>query len=190
MKADRVSSFMPLQRGAVLLTSLLILLVLSLLAISSMQSTTMQERMVQAQREGYMAMEGAELALREAERAIDNLASPANLGSIDGFYEPGDGPRGNALFDDSLWADDTKSIAISVPTVNEEPLFPEAPRFVVEYVGDAQVGIGGQEADVNVTNYTHETGSSVAKAFRIVARGSGATGDSERMLEEYYRRDF
>ncbi|MCG2581437.1 MAG: pilus assembly protein [Marinobacter sp.] len=189
MKAD-CARLKKRQRGAVLLTSLLILLVLSLLAISSMQNTSMQERMVQSHREGYMAMEGAELALREAEQAIDNLASPANLGNLPGFYETGTAPRGSSLFDDGLWTDNARSVAVAVPTVNESALFPEAPRYFVEYVGDASVGVGNQAADVNVTNYTHETGAAVAKAFRIVARGTGATGDSERMLEEYYRRDF
>jgi len=60
----------------------------------------------------------------------------------------------------------------------------------VEYVGDAQLTVGNESADVNMTNYTHETGASVTKAFRIVARGTGATGESQRILEEYYRRDF
>lgn len=189
MKAD-YAHLKKRQRGAVLLTSLLILLVLSLLAISSMQNTSMQERMVQAQREGYMAMEGAELALREAEQTINNLASPANLGNLPGFYESGNAPRGSALYDDNLWTDNAQSVAVSVPTVGGSALFPEAPRFIVEYVGDASVSVGNQAADVNVTNYTHETGAAVSKAFRIVARGTGATGDSERMLEEYYRRDF
>ena len=60
----------------------------------------------------------------------------------------------------------------------------------MEYVGDAQLTVGNESADVNMTNYTHETGASVTKAFRIVARGTGATGESQRILEEYYRRDF
>lgn len=78
-----------LQKGAALLTSLLILLVLSLLAVSSMQNSSMQERMVSAQREGFMAMEGAELALREAELAVEALASPSGFNTMDGFYEKG-----------------------------------------------------------------------------------------------------
>lgn len=178
------------EKGAVLLTSLLILLVLSLLAISSMQNSTLQERMVSSQREGAMAMEGAELALREAEGAIDNLASPANLGALPGFYEKGDGPRGSGVFDDALWTSDTNSVAITIPTVNGNALFSSAPRYLVEYVGDAQVGVGNASTDVNMTNYTHETGSATAKAFRIVALGTGAAGESRRILEEYYRREF
>lgn len=177
------------QAGAVLLTSLLILLVLSLLAVSSMQNSTLQERMVSAQREGFMAMEGAELALREAERAIDNLASPSGLGSLSGFYERGDAPRGKNIFLASNWSG-TNSVAVTVPTVNDKALFPEAPRYLVEYVGDAQISVGNESADVNMTNYSHETGASVAKAFRIVARGTGATGEGQRILEEYYRREF
>lgn len=189
MKAERLERA-GRQKGAVLLTSLLILLVLSLLAISSMQNTALQERMVQAQREGVAAMEGAEIALREAERAIANLASPSNLSSLPGFYDPGAGPRGKELFDSALWTDNAKSVAVGIPTVDGKPLFPEAPRFIVEYVGDAQATVGSAASDINVTNYTHETGASVTKAFRIVARSTGATGESERLLEEYYRRDF
>jgi len=177
------------ERGAALLTSLLILLVLSLLAVSSMQNSTLQERMVSAQREGFMAMEGAELALREAELKIEALASPSGFDTIDGFYEKGNAPRGNGVFAASVWSG-SNSIAITVPTVNGESLFPEAPRYFVEFVGDAQVEVGNESSNVNVTNYTHETGASVSKAFRIVARGTGATGDSQRILEEYYRRDF
>lgn len=177
------------QRGAVLLTSLLILLILSLLAVSSMQNSSMQERMVSAQREGYMAMEGAELALREAEEAIDALASPSGFDTMDGFYDKGDAPRGSGVFAAAVWTG-ANSVAVAVPTVNGDPLFPEAPRFFVEFVGDAQLEVGNESSNVNMTNYTHETGASVAKAFRIVARGTGATGDGQRVLEEYYRREF
>ncbi|QSP96127.1 pilus assembly protein [Marinobacter salinisoli] len=177
------------QQGAALLTSLLILLILSLLAVSSMQNSSMQERMVSAHREGYMAMEGAELALREAERAIDALASPSGFNAIDGFYDIGDAPRGVEIFDPDEWAGN-KSVTVTVPTVGGAPLFPESPRYIVEYIGDAQLSIGGAFSDINVTNYTHETGASVAKAFRIIAKGTGATGAGQRILEEYYRRDF
>lgn len=177
------------QAGAVLLTSLLILLILSLLAVSSMQNSALQERMVSAQRDGLMAMEGAELALREAERAIDNLASPAGLSSINGFYDRGDAPRGMDVFLAATWGN-TSSVGVPVPSIGDNPIFPAAPRYFVEYVGDAQVTVGNESADVNMTNYTHDTGASVTKAFRIVARGTGATGESQRILEEYYRRDF
>lgn len=177
------------QKGAVLLTSLLILLVLSLLAVSSMQNSSMQERMVSAQREGFMAMEGAELALREAELDVEDLASPSGFSAIDGFYEKGTAPRGGDVLDDSVWTGNN-SVAVTIPTVNGSALFPEPPRFFVEYIGDAQLEVGNESADVNMTNYNHETGASVAKAFRIVARGTGATGDGQRILEEYYRREF
>lgn len=136
-----------------------------------------------------MAMEGAELALRQAELAIDALASPSGFNTIDGFYEKGTAPKGQALLDMSNWAG-AKSVAVTVPTVNGKALFPEAPRYMVEYVGDAQLAVGNESADVNVTNYTHETGAVVAKAFRIVALGTGATGESLRILEEFYRRGF
>src|SRR5690606_36427445 len=48
------------QRGAALLVSLVLLLIMTVLAISSMQGTVLQEGMVSAQRDAQIAIEGAE----------------------------------------------------------------------------------------------------------------------------------
>src|SRR5690606_35890413 len=62
-----MKGFAGTQRGAALFVSLMLLLVLTILAISSMQGTVLQEQMVSAQRDGQIAFEGAEHAMREAE---------------------------------------------------------------------------------------------------------------------------
>lgn len=65
------------QRGAVLVVSLLLLLVMSVLALGASQATRLQERMAGNARDYDLAFQSAEAGLRKAERLIDdpNLAS-------------------------------------------------------------------------------------------------------------------
>lgn len=57
-----------LQQGAVLVVALIFMLILSLIGVSSMQGTTMQEKMAGNLRDQYSAFNAAEAALREGER--------------------------------------------------------------------------------------------------------------------------
>ncbi|MFC3853853.1 PilX N-terminal domain-containing pilus assembly protein [Salinispirillum marinum] len=65
------------QRGVALLVSLVLLLALSMLAISAMQGTIMQERMSVNQRDLAQAFNAAETALRAGEAALQ--ANPLNF---------------------------------------------------------------------------------------------------------------
>lgn len=58
------------QRGAALFVSLMILILLSLLAVSASQVTALQERMVQAYWADIRAFDGSEERLRNAEREL------------------------------------------------------------------------------------------------------------------------
>lgn len=74
------------QQGAALLVSLVILLVLTVLALSSMQGTSTQERMVSAQRDAQIALEGAEAALLAAEAELSGGTLPTFAASA-GLYD-------------------------------------------------------------------------------------------------------
>lgn len=58
------------QRGAALVVSLLLLLVLTILAIGASQTTRLEERMAGNMRDIDMAFQGAEAGLRDAEKYI------------------------------------------------------------------------------------------------------------------------
>jgi type IV pilus assembly protein PilX len=60
------------QRGAVLVVSLLLLLVMSVLALGASQATRMQDRMAGNSRDNDLAFQSAEAGLRKAERLIDD----------------------------------------------------------------------------------------------------------------------
>ncbi|WP_430318026.1 pilus assembly PilX family protein [Pseudomonas nitroreducens] len=65
------------QNGAVLFVSLIMLLVITVLAISSMRGTVLQERLIGNQRAYQIGAAGAESGLRDAESRLDaNLGPP------------------------------------------------------------------------------------------------------------------
>ena len=64
------------QHGMVIIMALVILLILSILGISSMSSSTMQERMAANTRDHHIAFQSAEVALRAAEREIEAGLDP------------------------------------------------------------------------------------------------------------------
>lgn len=169
------------QSGAALITSLLILLVLSLLAATSMQNVSMQERMVSAVRDGQVALEAAEYAAREAELKLENATvTLGEFGSTTGLYEEGNAPD---LYDSDTWSDGaaTGSIeALDFPT----DVLAESPRYLIEFVGDVT-----DEEPVNnmsIVNYSSGASSGPPIGFRIVAWSSGRTGQTRRIIEVYY----
>ncbi|HET9444952.1 MAG TPA: PilX N-terminal domain-containing pilus assembly protein [Steroidobacteraceae bacterium] len=64
----------PRQRGAALVVSLLLLLVLTILAIGASQTTRLEERMAGNMRDIDMAFQGSEAGLRDAEKYIATTA--------------------------------------------------------------------------------------------------------------------
>lgn len=165
------------QRGAALILSLLMLLVLTLLAISSMQGTVMQERMVSAEREGMLSLEIAESAVRDAEAYVDGLNTITGFNGTNGLFG-----IGNATPDPlaaATWSGNNVRDADTV-TVNGITV---TPRYFVAHVGDAEAkenlmigqGYGGPVA-------------TEAQAFKIVAWSPGVTGESQRVIESFYTR--
>ncbi|MCG7201295.1 PilX N-terminal domain-containing pilus assembly protein [Marinobacter pelagius] len=167
------------QSGAVLLTSLLILLVLTLLALSGMQGAQLQERMTSAVREGQVALEAAEFAVREGEQYLeDQTVTLGNFGTSGGLYTRSDAPD---PMDDSTWdSNASNSIAVS----GFPGTLAEQPRFFVEYIGITS----SQESpgDLQITNYDDFTGGSKPLGFRIVGWSSGRSGETRRIVEAYY----
>lgn len=165
------------QQGAALLMSLLILLVLSLLAVASMQNVSMQERMVSANRDAQVALEGAEQASREAEDLLENnVVTLGNFGSQAGLYNKAEAP---SPFDPATWTDNTLSIQAS-----SNGDLAEAPRYFIEHIG--QVTNEEPVNDLAVGNYGGAASASPPEGFRIVAWSSGRSGDTSRIIEIYF----
>lgn len=167
------------QRGAVLITSLMILLVLTLLALSGMQGSLLQDKMTSAVREGQISLESAEFALREAEKVLeDNTVTLGNFGTDNGLYTRADAPD---PLDSATW--DSSGTA-SLEATGFPGTLAENPRFFIEYIGDTSSS--ESPGDAQITNYDDSTGGSKPLGFRIVAWSSGRNGETRRIIESYY----
>ena len=165
-------------KGAALLLSLVILLVLTLLAVSGMQGSIMQERMATAQRDGVQALEIAETALAEAESILDGLSDLSAFGSQNGFYD-GTDPSVTvpSPFDPFTWSNsDNYVVGTEVDGIR--------PAFIFEYKGKVTLDSEG-ELPRDMSQY----GSSETSDFdyaRILVRTTGPSGLSARILEGFY----
>lgn len=76
------------ERGAILVVSLLLLLVMTALALTASQTTRLQERMAGNARDLDLAFQGAEAGLREAERRVEDEAEDAGRRIIQACADP------------------------------------------------------------------------------------------------------
>lgn len=178
------------QGGVALVMSLIILLVMTVLALSSMQGTSLQESMVSAQRDAQIALEGAEHALTEAEALLSQPTVPSFTDSNGLYTETGDAPAGKEYFSSATWAsgENPKTQAASMPQVDGRAMLAEAPRFFIQALAADAIadnktmplnmgGYGaGEDADIKMT------------AYRVVARSTGRTGQTPRVIEAYVFR--
>lgn len=188
------------QKGIALLMSLVILLVLSLLATSSMQNSTMQERMSTSSREGLIALEAAEAALREVEEqlegldSLDNFGNDTGTGNSDGWFYTGFAP---GVFEGTTWSSGEKSLEAS-------EIDGITPRYFIEYRGpveltrSAQGGDGEYLLNLNFEGKGNRDGGGgtagpggsdimgKAESMRIVVMAEGPSEQSRKIIEAYY----
>lgn len=166
------------QKGAVLFLSLVILLVLTLLAVSGMQGSIMQERMSTAQRDGMFALEIAETAMREAEATLDGLSDLSAFSGTNGYYDGTDSTVSvPSPFDASTWADTGNFVqGTEVDGIT--------PAFMFEYKGKVVVDAEGQ-LPRDFSQYGSD-GDSEFDYARILVRATGPSGSSIRLLEGFY----
>ena len=134
------------QCGVVLVVAMVILLVMSVIGISSLTSSTMQERMAGNNRQRALAQAAAEAALKEAEDfLLTNIDSTSKLSQFDGsnglysavFFNSASVDRKPlkdaivVLEDDAQWTVGN-SVAAAILSNNVKS---KDPRFVIEYIG-------------------------------------------------------
>lgn len=175
------------QTGAALILSLLILLILTLLALSSMQGSIMQQRMVAGFTGGIQSLEIAETGLREAEEVLQGMdiptvfSIPAIFDGTDGLFGAEDTPPAPLVAD---WANLTNvrtGTAVNGAT----------PRYFIQHLGDA---VSEEQLDDIVVGSAgtgnNGGGPSETQAFRIVVWTGGESGEAQRIIEVHYVRDI
>lgn len=174
------------QQGAALLMTLLILFVLTLLAASNMERVTMQEMMVNAQRDGDLALELTEEVVREAERRISSGVVVLSDFDDDGpLYSAGKAP---VNLSSAEWTEDNSFAATETFddwSESFDGLQIPMPRYFIELIGDVEGT--SQVTDVVMQGRVDATTGDIRPTgFRIVAMSQGLNGSARRIVEVYY----
>jgi type IV pilus assembly protein PilX len=179
MTSSTPSGALRAQRGAALVVSLIILLLMTIIGVSSMQTTTLEERMAGNLRDQNLAFQSAEAALIEGEKYLENTLLIVTDGSA-GLHARNAAPD---VFDPDTWANDAKSVAAPV-SLNED----QNARYFIEKIGDVSKATG--------KDLTFDPGGNKVKGgditgYRVVAIGEGASGNSQAILSSYYgKKEF
>ena len=163
------------QKGAVLVTGVIFLVVLTILVLSIMRSATLEERMAGNARNRQIALQAAEAVIRDAENTLlgKTAASPVDPLYIEGFTANctnGFCERNPQKWKDIDWDDDsteTRTFAtgsgLSISKVTSQP------RYYVEYISK------------------EDTPNCPKVVYRITARGVGPDY-STVILQTNFRR--
>lgn len=153
------------QSGAVLIISLIFLLLMTLIGVTSMQGTTLQERMAGNMRDRDLALQAAEAALRAGEAWIEVTA---NKGTADAAT-PLEDLIASGLLRDWDGSAPSGTLAGFTPELATNPVF---------YVQPSQQVIYGVTA----------TSMTVEDFYPVTARGVGNTGTSVVILQTMFKR--
>ncbi|MGH8579231.1 MAG: pilus assembly PilX family protein [Gammaproteobacteria bacterium] len=176
MKVQSVS--LNTQSGAVLFVSLIMLLVLTVIAVTGMQTTTLEEKMAGNLRDQTLAFQAAEAALRageswlraEAAEPVPQASGCSSSGTV--VYQLND----CKLLDSALW--DNTSSPVYRTYAGTLQKVKTAPKYLIEYhsfIKDSLVA--GQHGD--------ESGR---VTFRITARGTGGSDAARAYPQSTYTR--
>lgn len=169
------------QQGAVLVVGLMMLVVLTLIAVTSMQSASLQTLMAQGSTDKALAFEAAEAALRAAASALDN----GDFVPDQFEFDEGDGLLQNEY--DAIWKEwntadwQSKARTVSFPKVTSQP------HYVIQRIAT----IVPTTDRLNIYQaYGEVSDAAETELFRITARGTGTSDNTVVYLESLHGARF
>jgi type IV pilus assembly protein PilX len=185
MTSSRHTTFVSMQeqRGAILVTSMLFLLVLTVLGVTVMKMSNMQERMAGNTRDVNLALQGAEAALRYGEFTVNPFETPsappaaktfAN-GCVSSICLPGELPTAldkPALFNWSTAREYRENATQDMTNLAQDP------RFVVEEIAFVRDSLGRGQDYI-------EPGRVF---YQVSSHSSGASGQTNVVLQSTFAR--
>lgn len=166
---------LPRQRGTALVVSLIILVVMTIIGLTSIQTTTMDEKMVGNMRDLGIALQAAESALREGEGTtadIDSFTFDGSSGTH-GLYAK---DASIDVYSSTTWSD-ANSMAYQ-GTLKTGPVLAVAadPRYILQYRGELPI-------DARIVKGTKYGSSARRHAIRTISRGNGLTTNTQVLLQ-------
>ncbi len=174
------------QQGVVLVVGLIMLVVMTLLAVTSMQSSSLQELMSNNTKDKMTAFEAAESAVRAAENFLST--GVINLNAFDN--DKSDGLMTN-LYDEPWreidWGTESvevTDVVISDGTESTKGGVRSAPRYMIQHIGPVNTD---EDESLNInSSYQGNAAETQVEMFRITARGTGGSDNTEVILEAMY----
>lgn len=179
------------QQGAVLITSLVMLVILTMLGLSAMQDASMEERMAGNMRAQNVAFQAAEAALREGETTVGdwtNKPIETSTGSNNGVWIL-DAPDDDATDDtpwwlsrNSTWWTNTSNVVEYGHDLNYKAgtKLSTRPRYVIEDREVAKDTLSmGLQSDYIGRHY-----------YQVTSRGTDESKRSEVLLRSTFTRRF
>ncbi|MCI0734506.1 MAG: PilX N-terminal domain-containing pilus assembly protein [Methylococcaceae bacterium] len=177
------------QKGAALAVSLIMLLVLTLIGITGMHTTTLEEKMSGNGRDYNLAFQAAEVALRTAEAYVESLVTVTDFVSTNS----NDGRLAETETDPDYFSSDTwystngSTVGSVQPSYLVSSLYGDQPRYIVKYVTEYDPDTN---ARLNIGGYGEKLAGAQVTVFRVTARGTGGTNDSQVLLQSHYGKRF
>ena len=165
-------------RGAVLVVGLIFLVLLMLIGVTAYTVATQEERMAGNTRDRLRSLEAAETALRFCEGILGSVLPPAFTSTgTNGYYSTGAGAQEIWTQPGFSWtASGTVAVTTSLTGLAQQP------RCVIERLDGAPVAASGYSVRAELPQL-------VGTAYRITARGVGASVNSTSLVQSYYVRD-
>lgn len=194
------------QKGAVLLISMMLLIVMTVLTLTVSESFILQEKMTQSTKDSELALQVAEAALLEAEARVRgmNLAAfnsefvvdgsnATSKGFFDGTSCDGSNPnchmnKMRGVFSDTAWVNATNAVN-GVSCGTSDAACRLTGQFMVVKLGPLNATATGAQTLEAVTNqYQSQSTQTMGQAWRykIVARGWGNNRQNTRVLVSYF----
>ncbi|TDX97922.1 pilus assembly PilX family protein [Thiohalophilus thiocyanatoxydans] len=166
------------QHGMVLILALVILMAMTIISVSSMSTSTLEERMAGNLKDREIAFQAAEAALRHGESLVDSGISTGSFNSecTNGFcdydlQEANDFPvywKDETL---DVWNNSSRHIAFPVTGSAEDA------KIIIEYMG------------VQIQDLSGEPQPTDPPIYRVTALGYGQTTDARVMLQSSYMKE-
>lgn len=173
------------QAGVVLFVSLIFILMVTMLAVTSIQSTTVTERIAGNSRDKSLAFQATEAALRTAEGVLRGTPGAFTAGGTEGRYLVTESsvPTVLASAAQSTWSKTTWENLTTVTCsgcVNNQMVLQAPPEYIVEQLpanalSDSSLVLG-------------KPNKKTSAVYRITASGTGMSDSSYVVLQSIYRK--
>jgi len=168
------------QRGAVLVVSLLMLLVMTVLGIAAMQMTRFEERMAGNSRDINIAFQGAEAGLRDGEqRLLDMVGTPAICAAAP-----------CVVYQTDVLATNLRDQTLAWWTSNGREFGVAGTREVSDSARDPMIVIEEMTTVHDSLVQPPPEGSGSRTFFKVTANSAGANAQTEAVLESTFARPF